>query len=88
MKIERRINGKNVLIELTEVEMWKAYCEEKVKLAYEDIELYLRDNYDDNDEPRPELDEEDKKDIVMAYLDSKDCMWSDWMKQAFERVVL
>jgi hypothetical protein len=88
MKITRNINGQTVEIELTAQEIWKAYHEEKVKLAYEDIELYLHDNYDDNDEPRPELDEQDKEDIVEEYLENKDCMWSDWMQMAFEHVVL
>lgn len=88
MKITREINGKNVEIELTPQEVWQAYNEQRVKFAYEDVELYLKDTYDENDEPRPELDEQDKEDIVEEYLENKDCMWSDWMQMAFERVVL
>ena len=88
MKITREINGQTVEIELTEEETWRAYNERRLEFAYEDLEIWLRDRYDDEEEPRPEMNEQDKADIVERYLEDKDCEWFNWMKSAVEAVVL
>ena len=87
MKIERRINGKNVLIELTEQEMWQVYNAKKVEYAYEGLETWLENQYDDHDEPRPEMDDEDRANIIENYLENKDTEWYEWMEAAVDWVL-
>lgn len=87
MKITREINGKTVEIELTEQEMWDVYNAQKVEYAYEDLETWLENQYDDNDEPRPEMDDEDKANIVENYLENKDSEWYEWMEAAVDWVL-
>lgn len=87
MKITREINGQVVEIELTKNEMWSAYREVEVQSAYEDLDMYLEEEFDDNDEPCPEMDEQDRADIVENYLENKGNEWYDVMRNAVEWIV-
>ena len=78
MKITREINGKMVEIELTKNEMWS---------AYEDLDMYIEQEFDDDGEPRPEMDEQDRADIVENYLENKGNEWYAVMRNAVEWIV-
>ena len=87
MKITREINGQIVEIELTKNEMWSAYREVEVQSAYEDLDMYLAEEFDDDGEPRPEMDEHDRADIVENYLENKGNEWYAVMRNAVEWIV-
>lgn len=87
MKITREINGKMVEIELTKNEMWSAYREVEVQSAYEDLDMYIEQEFDDDGEPRPEMDEQDRADIVENYLENKGNEWYAVMRNAVEWIV-
>lgn len=87
MTITREINGQKIEIELTKNEMWSAYREVEVQSAYEDLDMYLEEEFDDNDESRPEMDEQDRADIVENYLENKGNEWYAVMRNAVEWIV-
>ena len=87
MKITRRIKASEPMrdddfmeFELTEQELWEAYDEKRLKLALEDLELYLENRYD-TEEERPEFTEAQKQKIAEMYLRAEDD-WTTKMESA------
>ena len=73
--------------ELTHEQEWKIFKALEKQGLLADLDLYMVSTFDDNEEERPELTDDQKNRIIENYLSIRDNNWFEHMDAAFESVV-
>ena len=73
--------------ELTHEQEWKIFEALEKQGLLADLDMYMTCTFDDNEEERPELTNDQKDRIIENYLSIRDNNWFEHMDAAFESVV-